>query len=299
MQSIIARSWGGATVLALALALAPASAAAQVAGLSTSGVNVVDLSNNSNNTNSCGRFSTPSSSTSEATSAIAGCGPVAGGSASATSSSTNALRTASAMGTANQTGTQGQTDAYGKANSTQYSKLTVTGTPSATDNLVFRFVTTQSLTGNANSNSGYGFWNLTLAGGTNNPVFAQQTAGSGVIISGGTQTAQGFDFTMPFTPTGGIFQYNFTVDAYGYITGQATGATTQTGSLWAMLSGIDAVDGSGAVISSASFDQAGFGTISTSPVAGPPSTVPEPSSMALLATGLVVLIPTARRKRER
>lgn len=299
MQSTIARFAGGATVLALALTLGPASAAAQVAGLSTSGGFVRDLTNNSNNTNSCGHFSAAAAATSEATSAISGCGPVVGGSASATSSSSNALRTASALGTANQTGTQGQTDAYGQANSTQYSQLAVTGTPSATDNLVFHFHTTQSETGDLNSNSGYGFWNLTLAGGTNNPVFAQQTAGGSLLTSGATQTAQGFDFTMPFTPTSGLFKYNFTVDAQGYITGFASGNTTQTGSIWAMLAGIDAVDASGALISSAAFDQAGFGTINTAPTAGPPSTVPEPNSMALLGTGLIVLIPTARRRLKR
>jgi hypothetical protein len=299
MQPPITRLAVGAAILATALALAPTTAAAQVAGLSFTSVSVTDLSNNSNNSNSCGHSSTPSPSTNETTSAIPNCGFVFGGSASATSISSNASRTASAFGTANQTGTGGQTDAYGQSFSTQYSKLTVTGTPSSTDNLIFHFVTSQSVTGDFNSNDGFGFWNLTLAGGTNNPVFAQQTAGTSLLISGGTQTAQGFDFTMPFTPTNGIFQYNFTVDANGYITGHASGNMTQTGSLWAMLGGIDAVDASGALINSASFDQHGFGTLTVTPAAGPPSTVPEPSAMALLGTGLVALMPAARRRRAR
>jgi len=297
MQFITSRSAGGAAVLALVLAWS--SAAAQT-GLSVSNATVVDYSNLGNNTNSCGQFSTtPSSVTSEATSAIANCGPVLGGSASAMSNSTNATRSASAFGSSTQSGTQGQTDAVGHGWSTQYSQLTVTGTPSVGDNLVFHFVTSQSATGSFNSNSGFGFWNLTLAGGTNNPVFAQQTAGTAMILgSGAAQTAQGFDFTMPFTPNGSLFLYNFTVDAYGYITGVATGNVTQTGSLSATLGGIDWVNGSGAVVGSATFAQNGFATLGAGPV-GPPSTVPEPSSTALLGTGVVALIPMVRRRRTR
>jgi len=297
MQSTIARLGGGAAALALALALVPCGAAAQ-AGLSSSFAGVHDLSNNGNNLNSCSQPGA-GSSTSVATSNILNCGPVPGGSASAASSSSNSARTASALGTANQTGTDGQAYVQGHGFSTQYSRLTVTGTPSATDNLIFHFITTQSLTGDANANQGYGFWNLFVAGGTDNPVFAQQTGGSSLLTNGAVQTAQGFDFTMPLTPTSGVFQYNFTVDATAYVTGHATGSSSQTGSIWAMLSGIDAVDASGAFISSASFDQSGFGTINTAPSAGPLSTVPEPSSMALLGTGLVALIPTARRKLKR
>lgn len=293
MRFITPRSAGGAAVLALMLAW---SGAAAQAGLSTSDATVTDYTNS---VNSCGHFSTPSSSTNEATSAIPNCGPVVGGSASATASSSNATRSASAFGSSTQTGTQGQTDAVGHGFSTQYSQLTVTGTPSVGDNLVFHFVTSQSATGSFNSNSGYGFWNLTLAGGTNNPVFAQQTAGTAMILgSGAAQTAQGFDFTMPFTPTGSLFKYDFTVDAYGYITGVATGSVTQTASLSAMLAGIDWVNGSGSVVGSATFAQNGLATIGAGPV-GPPSTVPEPSSMALLGSGLVALAPVVRRRRER
>ena len=297
MRSFIPRSAGGAITLCLALTLTlpPGSAAAQ-AGLSVSLVGISDLSNNGNNTNSCGHTSTPSSSTNESTAAIANCGPVLGGTALATASSSNATRTASAMGTVTQTGTQPKSDAYAQAWSNQYSKLTVPGTPSPTDNLVFHFITSQSETGDTHGANGYGFWGLFLVGGLNNQVFAEQTAGDPMITNGATQTAQGFDLTMPLTPTNGVFLYNFTVDATGYIIGTATGPTTQTGSISAMLAGIDEVSGSGALVGSATFDQSGFATMGSAPIVVPPSTVPEPSSMALLGTGLVALIPIARRK---
>lgn len=298
MRSNIARYAGG--MIVLALALSPPGAAAQT-GLSTSGVYVTDYTNSGNNTNSCGHFSTPAAATNEATSAIPNCGPIVGGSASATSSSTNATRTASAFGSATQTGTQGQVFGNGHGYSTQYSQLTIVGTTSPSDNLVFHFVTSQSETGDINSNSGYGFWGLFATGGTNNQVFAQQTAGTGLLTNGATQTANGFDLTMPYTPTSAGFLYNFTVDAYGYITGHATGSVTQTGSIVATLGGIDWVNANGKVLGSATFAQNGFATISasTGPVVGPPSTVPEPSSMALLGTGLVALLPTVRRRRDR
>lgn len=193
------------------------------------------------------------------------------------------------------------------------SQLTVNGATPSNGQLVFHFTTSQgasALGGAATgpANDGSALWSLRVFGNLPTPVsgttafassiFQKANAnGTGSLTGlgpGAHQTSSGFDVFLPLTS--GSYAFNFVSDEFATAVGQPPGAIFSA-FLDATLSGIDAVTSAGAVIGSATFSSSnGFATLDLQNGGGT-TTAPEPSSFALLGSGLVGLAPIARRKR--
>ena len=122
-------------------------------------------------------------------------------------------------------------------------------------------------------------------------IFADGAVGP-TNLTNASQTTDGFDLFLPFTASGNTLSYYFftlaAANTYGEPLGTSMGASITT-----TLQGIDAVTVSGRRIGSASFDeQTGSGQIDVTDQ----DTVPKPTSVVLLATGLAGLVPIVRRK---
>ena len=261
------------------------------------------VSDGANSNNSCTSSTGFAGSTSTASCTHVPVTPVAitGGTGSAFSTSTNATRTASASTTLAQTGPANSMNGFTQALSNQSSWISVTGSLAPTDNVVFHFLTpVMQATGAAGTSSSSAVWQFVLDAGSFSGTEYRYGYGDGTssvtVYNSATPTAGGVDFTVPLSAftSPGLLNYVFEPFVQGDIhLNQPTG-TMLNASISATLQGVDAETAQGQYIASAMFNPDGTGTLDvTSPI-----TTPEPSTIAMLGSGLVGLIPIIRRRRK-
>lgn len=220
----------------------------------------------------------------------------------ASTGSVNATRTASVSSgvTSNTATNSGTSEAY----STQYGQVVVSGAAGNPTTLMFHFAipaSAQAFTGGSTLvGSSSNHWQLYLSEGqggstSNTSLVAADQAADGTVTmypaGNAAASSTGWDFTVPFDATVGNAAYNFQAFAYSDFSNQPSGASASS-SVTATLAGIDAKNAQGVTVGTVTFDAQGNGTLD---LMG--TTTPEPSTLALLATGLIGMAPVARHRR--
>ena len=192
----------------------------------------------------------------------------------------NSTRTITAVANASNPGTS-----YSYANGALSGSLDTHALAGETAYLVFQFTGLQSLT----TASGITNPNASVFPVTSDVTFGAGTAES--RIDGYGLHSDMFEFinpyAQPFTPTA-FTPYSIFVRVGANVQGQSDGAQA-TAIAGVTLSGVDAEAANGQVVSTAVFDRFGNGVFA--------ATVPEPSSLALLGSGLLGVLPFVRKQR--